>query len=390
MVPSTEVVLDAIADDEENYRRMRTFGVEEELLLVDATTLRPLPAGERAVALHRELYGETSPSGHAITTELQQEQIEVVSAPCATLDEQLTAIRAGRALADEAAARVGGRAVALPTAPGPVSPHPVPGPRHQAIAQRFRIMAAEQLTCGLHIHVAIHSREEAVAVLDRMRAWLPVLLALSANSPFWQGTDTGYASYRYEVFSRLPASGPTDVFGSVTAYTRYRAAQLATCVPLDAGMLYTDARLSERHPTVEVRVTDVCLEAGHAVVLAALARALVEAGARRMIGVADVPASVLRSWSWQASRHGVDGQLIDPATGAPAAAGDVVSRLMEILGPVLAEYGEREAVEATVAEILGSGSGARRQRETFATSHDIRDVVVAALKATHRAAPAVS
>ena len=361
---------------------MRSFGVEEELLLVDATTLHPLPAGPPAVALQGE--PEAQCPGPVLTTELQQEQLEVVHPPCTTLDEQLAAIRAGRALADAAARRVGGRVVALATQPAPVSPTPTPGPRLGAIVERFRLMATEQLTCAAHVHVAVASPEEAVTVLDRIRAWLPVLLALSANSPFWQGADTGYASYRYQVFSRLPAAGPPDVFGSVEGYVRYRQAQLATGVLLDAGMLYPDARLSERHPTVEVRVNDVCWTADHAAALAALVRALVETAARRDIEMSHVPASVLRSWSWQASRRGVEEQLVDPTTGTPAPAGDVVARLLETVRPVLTEYGEDSAVERTVAEILRWGSGAVRQREAFAARHDIRDVVVAALEATHR------
>lgn len=362
---------------------MRTFGVEEELLLVDATTLRPLSAGPRAVALRPEPNRDAAHSA-SVTTELQQEQLEVVYPPRTTLDEQLTAIRAGRALADAAAARVGARAVAMSTQPAPVSPHPTPDPRLGAIVEQFQLMATEQLTCGFHVHVAVDSPEEAVTVLDRIRAWLPVFLALSANSPFWQGVDTGYASYRYQVFSRLPAAGPPDVFGSAEGYARYREAQLATGVLLDAGMLYPDARISERHPTLEVRVSDVCWVPEHAAALAALVRALVETAARREIEISHVPASVLRSWTWQASRRGIEQRLVDPATGTPAPAGDVVARLLETVRPVLAGYGEDTAVERTVAEILRSGSGARRQREAFAARNEIRDVVAAALEATHR------
>ncbi|WP_344121345.1 glutamate--cysteine ligase [Kocuria aegyptia] len=361
---------------------MRTFGVEEELLLVDSSTLEPLPAGEWAVGLL-----EDAPvSGHELTTELQQEQLEVISPPQTTLAGQLETIRTGRALAEAAATRVGGRVVALPTAPGMVTPHLYPAPRCRRIKEQFGLTAAEQLTNGFHIHVGIGSREEGVGVLDRIRTWLPVILALSANSPFWHGSDTGYASYRYQAWSRWPSAGPTDVFGSVAAYDRHRTALLRTQVPLDAAMLYHDARLCEDHPTLEVRIADVCLDPAHAAVLAALVRALVETAARQWRTEApDVPASLLRTWSWQASRTGVEGRLIDPATGTPAPAGDVVARLLEVLRPVLAEYGEEQQVEDVVADILRHGSGAHLQRHAYADRHDLRDVVVTALAATHRA-----
>lgn len=362
---------------------MRTFGVEEELLLVDGSTLQPLPAGDSAA----DLQGGAAGSGHEVTAEFQQEQIEVACPPQTTLAGQLEAIRAGRALADEAAARVGGRVVALPTAPGAVATHLVPDPRFRRIRDRFGLTATEQLTCGFHVHVQVDSREEGVAVLDRIRGELPVVLALSANSPFWGGIDSGFASYRYQVWGRWPTAGPTDVFGSAEAYDRQRAALLTAEVPLDAGMLYFDARLSEGHPTVEVRVADVCLRPVHAAVVAALVRALVETAARQWragAGAPDTSAAVLRAWMWQASRAGVGDRLIDPSTGAPAPVADVVARLLEILRPVLAEHGEEE-VETLVHGILREGTGERLQRAAHGQRTDVRDVVAAALEATHQA-----
>ncbi|MDI3331623.1 MAG: glutamate--cysteine ligase [Micrococcus sp.] len=368
---------------------MRTFGVEEELLLVDAGTGEPLPAGDWAAALQED----DTLTGHQVTEELQEEQLEVVSPPQTTLAGQLTAIRAGRALAEQAAARVGGRVVALPTALGPVSPHPVPGLRHRRIATKFGLTASEQLTNGFHIHVGINSRAEGVAVLDRIRVWLPTLLALSANSPFWHGDDSGFASYRYQVWSRWPTAGPTDVFGTPDAYHRYRSALLDTQVPVDADMLYFDARLSDHHPTVEIRVADVCLDATHAAVIATLARALVETTARAWADgspAMPVPATLLRTWSWQASRSGIAGELIDPATGAPAPAGDILIRLLHVVGPVLAEYGEQSVIESGVAQILREGTGAQQQREAYAERHSLGDVMAAALDATHQVPPGPS
>ncbi|AGF72437.1 carboxylate-amine ligase [Corynebacterium halotolerans YIM 70093 = DSM 44683] len=188
-------------------------------------------------------------------------------------------------------------------------------------------------------------------------------------------------------------TGPTDFFGSADAHDRQQAVLLDTQVPLDAGMLYFDARLCEHQPTLEVRVADVSLEAEHAAVIATMIRALAEAAARAwQAGVPSprTPTSAIRAWSWQASCYGIEEQLIDPATGTPAPAADVVAGLLDNLRPVLAEYGEDTAVESVGEDILRGGSGARRQRETYALRHDLRDVVSFALETTHRDGPAGS
>lgn len=168
---------------------MRTFGIEEEFLVVDPASGRPLPLGDRIVDLGSQFAVE---SPCALTTELQSEQIESVSPIFHSLDEVERAIRIGRSRADELAQMVGARVIALGTSPIPVD---------------LGLTAREQLTCGFHLHVAVESAEEGVGILDRIRSWLPVLLALSANSPYWNGHSTGYASYRRQVLSRLPSFG---------------------------------------------------------------------------------------------------------------------------------------------------------------------------------------
>ncbi|KLU08845.1 carboxylate--amine ligase [Kocuria sp. SM24M-10] len=360
---------------------MRTFGVEEELLLIEASSLQPMPVGQYLVDHHRQ----PAVTGHRLAVEFQQEQLEVTSPPCTTLGEQLDTIRTGRTLADAAAQEVGARAVAVATAPVPVTTHLVPEHRFEQIAARGQLTARHQLTGGFHVHVQTDSRQEGVAILDRMRMWLPVLLALSSNSPYWNGTDTGFHSYRYQLWSQWPATGPTDVFGSTHAYDRHCEDLLASDVPLDAGMLYFDARLSEHQPTVEIRVADVCWDLEHAAVLATLIRALVETSARHWRAghpPARVSAAVLRTWMWQASRHGVQGQLISPYSGTPTPAGDVVAHLLEHLHPVLTEHAEHDAVESVLTGILEDGTGAHRQRQACRTENNLSTILHAALPAT--------
>jgi glutamate---cysteine ligase / carboxylate-amine ligase len=162
-----------------------------------------------------------------------------------------------------------------------VEPKLVGKGRYLQMARAFGLTAYEQLTCGCHVHVEVSSEEEGVAALDRIAPWLAVLLALSGNSPFWQGRDSAYASFRYQVQGRWPSAGPADFFGGAAAYRRTVAQMVATGTLLDTGMVYFDARLSQRYPTLEIRIADVCLHADDAVLIAALARALVETDARR-------------------------------------------------------------------------------------------------------------
>ena len=150
--------------------------------------------------------------------ELQLQQLETNTQPCRALDELGREIRRCRALAADAAGRAGVQVAALATSPVPVEPQVVATSRYQKMAEAFGLTAYEQLTCGCHVHVEISSADKGIAALDRMAPWLAILLALSANSPFWQGRDSAYASFRYQVWGRWPCSGPTAAFGGARAY----------------------------------------------------------------------------------------------------------------------------------------------------------------------------
>ena len=364
--------------------KARTFGVEEEFLLVDGQTGQPMPVAEQALSRRHHPAGAVT--GPALTLEVKQEQLEAVGPVCSTLQEVASAIRAGRTMADEAAMSVGARAVALGTSPLPTTPTVVPQPRYLNMAARFGLTFQEQLTCGFHVHVRIRSAEEGVAILDRIRIWLPVVLALSGNSPFWRGTDSGYASFRYQAWGRWQTAGPCERFGSAREYRRHIRSLLATGVLLDEGMVYFDARLSRSHPTVEVRIADVCLEAGHATVIAALVRALVGQAAREVAAGRPAPrvsATVLRLSSWKASSAGVDGTLVHPLLNTPRPASEVVQALLTHVHPSLAETGDDEQVTTELARLLAAGTGARRQREVMLSSQSLTAVVMDAVELTH-------
>ena len=345
---------------------MRTFGVEEELLIVD-------PGTGSTVALAEALMsglsaGQDGRGAPGFSFELKLEQIEVQTAPCLDHAGLLQEIRRGRALADAAARKHGARVAALATSPLPGATHTTPNPRYAAMQERFGLTVSDQLTCGMHVHTFVESPEEGVAVLDRIRDKLAVLIALSANSPFWNGHETGFESYRTQAWNRWPGSGPSMIFGSLPIYRRVVARLLESGVLLDEGMVYFDARLSRNHPTVEVRVADVCLRAEDAALIAVLVRALVESASREWpdgVEPAPVPTTLLRMAAWQASNCGLTGQLLDFGSFRPAPAREVVEALVDYVAPVLAEQGELELVRAGVQLILATGTGSQQLRPPF-------------------------
>jgi carboxylate-amine ligase len=375
---------------------MRTVGVEEELLLVDPATGEPRAVAGTALrfasredaAADDPAHDDPTPSatpGGTLEAELKQQQLETDTPPHTDLGRLAEDLRTWRHRADRAARAAGARVAALATSPLPVTPQTTPKERYLRMAAQFGLTSAEQLACGCHVHVSVDSPEEGVAVLDRIRGWLPVLTALSANSPYWQGADSGYASYRSQSWGRWPTAGPIEVQGSVERYRALIDGLIASGVALDEGMVYFDARLSAHYPTLEVRVADVCLRVDDAVLVGALARGLVDTAAeewRRGTPPASTPATLLRLASWRAARSGLDDVLVHPADLRPRPADAVVAALVNHVRPALAASGDLERVEDQLRELLGRGTGARRQRAVYARTGRLSDVVRDAVDVT--------
>lgn len=358
------------------------MGVEEELLLVDPDSGRPRSV---AAAVLREAHAGDTAAEEAVDSELQQEQLEIETAPSTSLEDLGTELRRWRQGVAAAARKSGAEVAALATSPVPVEPTTTPKTRYQRMVEEFGLTAQEQLTCGCHIHVGVASAEEGVAVLDRVRPWLPALLAVSANSPFWHGRDSGYASYRSRVWDRWLSAGPTELFGSPEAYRATVDALLDTRTLLDEGMVYFHARLSRLYPTVELRVADICLHLEDAVLLAALGRALVETAVRAWQGgepPAPVRTELLRVATWRAGRSGLDGDLVHPRTGRPAPAPIVLWDLVDHLTPALTDAGDLDVARQLLGTVLARGTGARIQRDVHRRSGEWAEVVRDAVRRT--------
>ena len=363
---------------------MRTVGVEEELLLVSADTGRPVSvAGE--VLRRVQDAGEGGHIGGALDHEFKQQQVETASAPHRSMMDLRDDVRSWRTTAIASARAANALVIASGTSPLPAESELMPDARYAQIADLLAQTARDQLACACHVHVAVESDEEGVGVLDRIREWLHVLVALSANSPFWQGLDTGYASYRSEVIRRWPTAGVQEVFGTPENYHTLVAAMKASGVMLDEGMVYFEARLSHHYPTVEIRVADVCADPDDTILIAALCRGLVDTAAaewRAGTAVRPVPAAVIRLAAWHAGRFGISGDLLDSATMTPMPARTVVAALVDHVRNALRENGDEEFVDEQIRRILDRGNGADRQRAVLLRTGTLAEVVADLARAT--------
>ena len=362
--------------------RVRTVGVEEEFMLVAADgTLRAAAPAALAYAHRHEPADDAVPGGH-LEKELKHEQIETSTHPCERLDDLEGELRRGRAAADASARYAGTRIAAVATAPGSPGSAVFREPRALRMTEAFGLLVDEQLTCGCHVHVEVADDDEGVRVIDHLRVWTAVLLALSSNSPFWDSRDTGYSSFRTQVWYRWPTAGPTAPFGDAATYRRVVADLVASGTILDDGMVYFDARLSARYPTVEVRVADVCLDVEDAVLQAALVRALAETAVARGGHGPQPRAELLRVASWRAARTGLTGDLLHPLTGRPAPAASVVRTLLEHVSPALEAAGDLDRVAARLDHLLVRGTGADVQRRWRDDGADDRDLVARVVERT--------
>jgi glutamate---cysteine ligase / carboxylate-amine ligase len=253
-----------------------------------------------------------------------------------------------------------------------------PRERYRRIVEREQQLAEEQVVFGLHVHVGLEDREAAIQVMNRARVWLAPLLALSANSPFWLGADTGYASYRTQVWSRLPTAGPPALFASLVEHDALVKALVATGGAMEASQVYWDIRLPEKLETVEIRVADVCSKVDEAVMLAGLSRALVRTcheRAQRGETYSKARPELLRAAHWTASRHGLDAELVDVEAGRAVPARELIENLLTFARPALEEHGDWEEVAALANDTVDRGNGSRRQRRTYERAGRLEDVV---------------
>jgi len=371
------------------WSSVRKIGVEEELLLVDPANGELANAAGAVLHKHRTERGGAPPPSPSrdLEGELLRHMLETHTDPSADLAEIGRQLREARRTAIAAAEESGVAVAAVATAPlGSAAPAVSPNPRYERIVQEFGDTGRGAGTLGMHVHVDVSDDEEGVRVIDGLRPWLPLLTALTSNSPYASGRDTGYASWRQQVWTRWPTSGTAEPYGSAAEYHRVRDTLIRVGAALDEGMLYFDARLSATYPTVEIRVADTCTDLDDALLAAALARALVETTAERSDPGEAVRSDLLRAAWWRAARYGLTGELVHPMSWDLVSAAVALRALAQAVGPALASAGDTDLVDDGLSRLATRGTGARRQRQAFERSGDLRGVVADLVRRTAEAA----
>ncbi|MEU4423350.1 glutamate--cysteine ligase [Actinoplanes sp. NPDC024001] len=340
-----------------------TVGVEEEFLLLDPATGENVPAAGAVLdALPAGLREQSRP-------EFRLSMVEMVTPVCTGLAEVGEHLRRHRRAASEAAGAAGCCLVAVGATPVAEPRLTVADvPRYRAIADHYGPIVRDPAVCGCHIHVGVADRELAVLAGNHLRAWLPVVQALSVNSPFHAGADTGHASWRSMQLDRWPTLGPAPAFASAADFDRTVRLLVDSGAMLDENLVLWYARPSSRYPTLEVRVADVCLSVDDTVLLTGLVRALVATATEAVAAgrpAPDVPDGLLRAAHWNAAHQGLDGTLLDLGRREPRPAWDLVTDLVEAITPALDRHGDLDLVHAGLDRLRAGGTGARRQRETY-------------------------
>ncbi|HWG74170.1 MAG TPA: glutamate--cysteine ligase [Acidimicrobiales bacterium] len=340
-----------------------TFGIEEEYFLVDAGSGDLVSRAGEVLGRAHDLAGDQ------VTSELNHCQLESNTTTCTDLDEatgQLVGLR--RALAEAAEG-----SAAIPVALGS---HPwsswhdqevnTDKEHYRTLVDRYQHVARSQVICGCHVHVAVDELDARIEVMNGVRPWLPVLLALSANSPWWEGADTGYASYRTLLWRAWPTAAMPTLLKDFADYERLVGSLEQVGAIDDASALYWYVRPSAKLPTLEYRVCDVCLLVEDTITIAGVVRALTVATLTGAAGAVPTPTvAVLDAALWRAARYGLEGDLVDPLTVTLQPAATVVAHLVDLVSDALHDAGDYQRVTGGISEILRRGNGATAQRRAL-------------------------
>lgn len=351
-----------------------TVGVEEEFLLIDPETRALRPQAEDVLP---EAEGEV---GEHVEPEFKLSQVETATPPCQGLEDLRREMRELRRGVLEAAERAGIMVGAAGTHPfsheggGEVTPKE----SYLGLERQYQRLAREKIICGCHVHVGVDDEEMAVQVMNRVRPWLSAVLAVAVNSPFWMGEDTGYGSFRTEIWRRWPTAGTPHLFRFHEEYESFVELLLKTEIIDEPGRIFWDVRPSPRFDTVEFRVTDVCLTVDETVLVAALFRALTRtshAEAERDEPLKDARPELLRAATWRAARYGLEGELVDVCAGCSLPGPDLIWSLLSHVRPALEDQGEWDHVHSLVERVVRDGTGATRQRRAYQRAGRLEDVV---------------
>jgi glutamate---cysteine ligase / carboxylate-amine ligase len=350
-----------------------TLGIEEEFAIVDPETR------ELRSHIQEILEGGKVMLKEQIKPEMHQSVVELGTEICrdiADARQHVTKLRSNLA----ALARKGGLRIAS------VGTHPLShwrdqliteGERYKEIVRDMQLVARANLIFGLHVHVGVPDRESAIHVMNQARYFLPHIYALSVNSPFWVGHDTGLKGYRLKVFERFPRTGIPDSFESLSEYEDYCKLLVKTGCIDNAKKIWWDIRLHPFFDTLEVRVCDAQSRVDDTLAIAALIQALVSRLFklfRQNTTFRIYRRRLLDENRWRASRYGIDGKMIDFGRETEAETRSLINELLEFIAGEVDELGSLREIQH-IERILREGTGADRQLAVWQRTHDIKAVV---------------
>jgi carboxylate-amine ligase len=359
-----------------------TLGIEEEFQLIDPKT--------RALRSHVHHLLKDGGEGilkDQLKPELHQSIIEVGTKICEDIHEarrEVVALRTDLA----ALARRNGLTIAA------AGTHPFShwkdqkitrNPRYKEIIEDMQQVARANLIFGLHVLVGIEDRETAIHIMNAARYFLPHIFALSTNSPFWQGRNTGFKSYRSKIFDRFPRTGIPDHFGSLSEYDNYIKLLMKTKCIDNAKKIWWDIRMHPFFDTLEYRICDVQMRIEETITLAALCQAVtakLQKLIKKNLGFRLYRRLLINENKWRAARYGISGKLIDFGKQEEVETASLIDELLEFVDDVVDELGSRKQVEC-VQEIVRTGTGADRQLEVWQQSNDLKSVVDYIVEETH-------
>ena len=344
-----------------------TLGVEEEYLLVDRET------GDLASDPPDSLVDEcVAALGEQVTNEFLRSQVEIGTRVCADIAGARAELRRLRGGVARACANHG-------LAPVAASTHPfgdwrqqdyVHKERYEGLARDMQAVARRLLICGMHVHVGIEDEELRIDLMNQARYFLPHLLCLTASSPFWQGRDTGLASYRLAVFDSLPRTGLPEPLAGWSEYRRLVEHMTSSGLLEDGSKIWWDLRPSSRYPTLEMRICDVCPDMEDALAVAALFQCLLRMLYRLRTGNQrwrEYPNMLIQENRWLAQRYGARSRLVDFGKRALVPFADLADEILDLVR----EDAEALGCEAEVGRarrIAAGGTSAERQRALYAAS----------------------
>jgi carboxylate-amine ligase len=357
-----------------------SLGVEEELHMVDATTGELVPKIEDVMArLPKEL-------AEFVSYELFQSVLEIKTPPCATAADTEKHLR-------ELRGRVGSWAAACGASLASAGTHPFSRYRDQKVTEQerytkvvetLRWVAEREVIFGQHVHVAVPDREKAIEAHNRLSEHAPLLLALSANSPFWQNFDTGFESCRVKIFETFPRAGLPPAFPDWEAFEGYVDLMVRSGAMDDYTYCWWDVRPHPNIGTIELRILDSQTNLKYTTALTALTQCVVARALEDAEPKGPYNRDLAEENRWRASRHGMDAAFYDAAADTTVPAREIARDLVERLTPHAQDLGCEAELEG-VLEIVEGGTGSQRQREVYENSGDFLDVVAFLIEGTRPA-----